>query len=97
MLTPGEKVCKKRKALGLSMEQFATRCDCSNRTIYMLEFNNLRPNLITMLRICHYLKVDLRLFECSIDICQAIKHDPTLERRNGDFKRIPGRKYPGEK
>ena len=93
MLTPGEKIRKKRKALGLSAEQLATRSNVSNKQIYLLETNNLRPNLITMLKLCKYLKVDLRIFDCSLKVAEAIKCDRNCDTKKGGVKRIPGRHY----
>ena len=71
--TNGESIRKHRKALGLTQEQLAARCDCSTRTIRSAE-NGSRVDMTTLSRLANAFAVSIH--SLSLDVTD----DQDMER-----------------
>ncbi len=54
----GQKICKYRKKMNLSQEEFAEKCDLSLRHISTIERGKTNPKLETVLKICSACEID---------------------------------------
>ena len=98
MLSPGQRCKKRRKAMGLTVNELADRCGTQHRVIIQFERDNLDPKFSMLAKIAKALKVRISYFAAPIEMLDCLTYKKEYSYIDSPKKRLPYRDYhPGRK